>query len=220
MITHISFSELATNLVFKIINKEVARNNKYGESLILFLLPNPQNNGYSDGKILKTYATNYLKQKIVNDQADGDEYIISKGKVEGKKFIKVMYMKTDSNLYNDNNYPQEADFENAEDDLSQAVKLKDGVEINHTYNIREIIYFNTKYGESAVAKLKDEETLETLFVYLPKSIMREIKINRKLNRNYYNEKLTFHGLNNKDKIKIYNYKYTYSLMKPFKIDEE
>ena len=63
IITHISFSELATNLVFKIINKEAARNNKYGESLILFLLPNPQDNGYSNWEILKTYATSYLKQK-------------------------------------------------------------------------------------------------------------------------------------------------------------
>ena len=218
MITHISFSELATNLVFKIINKEVARNNKYGESLILFLLPNPQNNGYSDGQILKTYATNYLKQKIINDQVDGDEYIISKGKVKGKNFLKVMYMKTDSNLYTD--FPQEADFENAEDDLSQAVKFEDGAEINHTYNIRDLIYFNSKYGESAVAKLKDEETLKTVFVYLPKSIMREIKINRKLNKNYYNEKLEFKGVKYDGNIKNYNYKYTYSLVKPFNIDEE
>ena len=168
----------------------------------------------------KNICNKLLEAKIVNNQADCDEYIISKGKVEGKNFIKIMYMKTDSNLYNNDKYPQEADFENAEDDLSQAVKFEDGVEINHTNNMREIIYFNTKYGESAVAKLKDEETLETVFVYLPKSIMREIKINRKLNRNYYNEKLTFQGLNNEDNIKNYKYKYMYSLMKPFKIYEE
>ena len=206
---HIPFSELATNVVFKIIDKEITKNNKYGESLLLFL----QSESFHE--IVKTYATNYLKQKIINDHVDGDEYIISKGKVKGKNFIKVMYMKTDSNLYT--NFPQEADFENAEDDLSQVVKFEDGVEINRTYNIRDIIYFNSKYGESAVAKLKDEETV---FVYLPKSIMREIKIHRKLNKNYYNEKLEFNGISNKDNIKKYKYKYTYSLMKPFNIDEE
>ena len=206
---HIPFSELATNVVFKIIDKEITKNNKYGESLLLFL----QSESFDE--ILKTYATNYLKQKIINDQVDGDEYIISKGKVKGKNFIKVMYMKTDSNLYT--NFPQEADFENAEDDLSQAVKFEDGVEINRAYNIRDIIYFNSKYGESAVAKLKDEETV---FVYLPKSIMREIKINRKLNKNYYNEKLEFNGIKYDGNIKKYKYKYTYSLMKPFNIDEE
>ena len=50
--------------------------------------------------------------------------------------------------------------------------------------------------------------------------MREIKINRKLNKNYYNEKLEFNGISNKDNIEKYKYKYTYSLMKPFNIDEE
>ena len=82
--------------------------------------------------------------------------------------------------------------------LSLKLELK-----NSTYNIREI-YFNTKYGESAVAKLKDEESLEMVYVYLPKSFMREIEINRKLHRNYYNEKLIFEELRIKDNIKTIN----------------
>ena len=195
---HIPCSELATNVVFKIIDKESTKNNKYGESLLLFL----QSESFDE--IIKTYATSYLKQKIINNTVEGDEYILSKGK-DGKKFIKVMYLKTDSNLYS--GYPEEADFENAEDNLAQAVKFEDGVEKNRTYLIKEIIYFNTKYGESASAKLKDEETLETVFVYLPKSIMRDIKVHRKLNKNYYNEKLTFNGIKYQDEFKKYQYKY-------------
>ena len=54
---HLPFSELATNVVFKIIDKEITKNNKYVESLLLFL----QSESFDE--IIKTYATSYLKQK-------------------------------------------------------------------------------------------------------------------------------------------------------------
>ena len=110
-----------------------------------------------------------------------------------------MYLKTDSNLYI--NYPEEGDFENTEDNLAQAVHFQDGVEKDRTYLIKEVIYFNTKYDENASAKLKYEDILDIIFVYLLKSIMRDIKINRKLNKNYYNEKLTYNGIKCQNNIK-------------------
>ena len=53
-----------------------------------------------------------------------------------------------------------------------------------------MFYFNTKYGESGIARLKDEETYETVRIYLPKSIKQDIKLNRKINKNNItNEKI-------------------------------
>ena len=73
-----------------------------------------------------------------------------------------------------------------------------------------MFYFNTKYGESGIARLKDEETYETVRIYLPKSIKQDIKLNRKINKNNItNEKIKYNGFENSGKVKVYTYKYTF-----------
>ena len=59
-----------------------------------------------------------MKEKISED-SEKDEYIISKGKVKGKKTIKVLYLKSDSISFH-SGFPFEAEFEIMEDDLVQA----------------------------------------------------------------------------------------------------
>ena len=59
--------------------------------------------------MIKTNAQKCLKEKMVED-AEKDEYIISKGKVKGKKSLKVLYLKSDSISYH-YDFPREADFE-------------------------------------------------------------------------------------------------------------
>ena len=66
-----------------------------------------------------------------------------------------------------------------EDDLIQAQKIEAALKISHTYAVRDVFYFNTKYVESGIARLKDEETMETVRIYLSKSIKQDIKLNRK-----------------------------------------
>ena len=110
-----------------------------------------------------------MKEKIAED-TEIDEYIISKGKVDGKKTIKVLYLKSDSNSFH-SSFPFEADFVIMEDDLIQAQKIEAALKIGHTYVVRDVFYFNTKYGESGIARLKDEETVR---IYLPKSIKQDI----------------------------------------------
>ena len=44
------------------------------------------------------------------------------------------------------------------------------LKISHSYAVRDLFYFNTKYGESGIARLKDEEKMETVRIFLPKSI--------------------------------------------------
>ena len=63
-----------------------------------------------------------MKEKI-SENSEIDEYIISKGKVDGKKNIKVLYPKSDSNSFH-SGFPFEADFEIVEDELIQAKKVK------------------------------------------------------------------------------------------------
>ena len=71
-------------------------------------------------------------------------------------------------------------------------------------------YFNTKYGESGIARLKDEETMETVRIYLPKSIKQDIKLTRKINKNkIIHEKLKYEGFEFKGEVKVYKYKDTF-----------
>ena len=64
-----------------------------------------------------------------------------------------------------------------------------------------MFYFNTKYGESGIARLKDEETYETVRIYLPKSIKQDNKLNRKINKNNItNEKIKYNGFENSGKV--------------------
>ena len=126
-----------------------------------------------------------------------------------KKSIKVMYLKSDSINYQ-HDFPQEADFENIEDDLTQGEKIDAAFKIGSSYTLRDVFYFDTKYGESGIAKLKDEEAMETVRIYLPKSIKQDIKLARKINKkNIVHEKLKYEGFEFKGEDKIYKYKYTF-----------
>ena len=173
---YVPFSKLAVDAVFKILDKEKSET-KYGETLAIYLKQNPADNNYGSGVIIKAYAPKFLKEKMAED-TEINEYIISKGKDKGKKSIKVLYLKSDSN-----SYPQEADFESMEDDLRQAQKIDAALKKSHTYAVRDVFYFNTKYGESDIAELKYEETSKTVRIYLPKSIKQDIKLTRKRNKN-------------------------------------
>ena len=120
-----------------------------------------------------------------------------------------MYLKSDSiNCQHD--FPQEADFENIEDDLTQAQKIDTALKIGYSYTLRDVFYFNTKYGESGIARLKDEEKMETVRIYLPKSTKQDIKLARKINRkNILHEKLKYEGFEFKGEVKVYRYVYTF-----------
>ena len=74
------------------------------------------------------------------EDTEKDEYIISKGKVKGKKSIKVLYLKSDSNSYHFD-FPPEADFEIMEDDLTQAQKIDATLKIGSLYALRDVFYF-------------------------------------------------------------------------------
>ena len=160
---YIPFSKL-------VLDKEESEN-KYGETLVIYLEQKPADNKYGEDIIIETNAPKCLKEKMVED-TEKDEYIISKGKVKGKKSLKVLYPKSDSNSYH-YDFPQEADFEIMEDDLTQAQKIDAALKIGSSYALRDVFYFNIKYGESGIARLKDEETYETIRIYLPKSIKQD-----------------------------------------------
>ena len=140
---------MAVDTVFKIHDKEESEN-KYGETLVINLEQNPADNKYGPDVIIKTNAPKCLKEKMADD-TEKDEYIISKGKVKGKKSLKVMYLKSDSINYQ-HDFPQEADFEIMEDDLTQAQKIDAALKIGSSYTLRDVFYFNTKYGESGIAR--------------------------------------------------------------------
>ena len=149
---------MAVDTVFKILDKEESES-KYGEKLVIYLEQNPADNKYGSDVIIKTNAPKCLKEKTV-EEAEKDEYIISKVKVKGKKSLKVMYLKSDSiNCQHD--FPQEADFENIEDNLTQAQKIDGALKIGSLYALRDVFYLNIEYRESGIARLKDEETMET-----------------------------------------------------------
>ena len=100
---YLPFSKLAVDTVFKILDKEESEN-KYGETLI-YLEQNPADNKYGEDIIIKTNAPKCLKEKMVED-TEKDECIISKGKVKGKKSLKVLYLKSDSINYQ-HDFPQQ-----------------------------------------------------------------------------------------------------------------
>ena len=143
---YIPFSKLAVDTIFKILDKEKSEN-KYGETLVIYLEQNLADNKYGEDITIKTNAPKCLKEKMAED-TEKDEYIISKGKVKGKKSIKVLYLKSESNSYH-YDFPQDADFEIMEDDLIQAQKIEAALKTSHSYAVRDAFYFNTKYGEVA-----------------------------------------------------------------------
>ena len=116
---YIPFSKLAVDTIFKILDKEKSVN-KYGETLVIYLEQSPADNKYGEDIMIKTNAPKCLKEKMAED-TEKDECIISKGKVKGKKGIKVLYLKSESNSYH-YDFPQDADFEVMEDDLIHAQK--------------------------------------------------------------------------------------------------
>ena len=87
---YVPFSKLAVDTVFKILDKEESES-KYGETLI-YLEQNPIDNKYGEDFIMITNAPKCLKEKMIED-SEKDEHIISKGKVNGKKSLTVMYLK-------------------------------------------------------------------------------------------------------------------------------
>ena len=200
---YVPFSKLTVDAVFKILDKEKSET-KYEETLVLYLEQNPTDDNYDDDVIIKTYAPKCLKEKMSED-TEMNEYIISKGNDKGKKTIKVLYLESDSN-----SYPQETDFESFKDEPTQAKKIDAALKVGHTYIIKDVFYFDTKYGESGIAELKDEETKETVRIYLPKSLKQDIKLTRKRNKNKVdNEKIKYEGFESKCKAKVYQYKYTF-----------
>ena len=78
-----------------------------------------------------------------------------------------MYLKSNSINYQ-HDFPQQADFENIETDLTHAQKIDAASKISSSYTLRDVFCFNTKYGESGIARLKDEETMETVRTFLQK----------------------------------------------------
>ena len=73
-----------------------------------------------------------------------------------------------------------------------------------------MFYLTTKYGESGIARLKDEETMEIVKSYLPKSIKQGIKFIRKMNKSkIVHEELKYGGFENLGGVKVYKCKYTF-----------
>ena len=149
-----------------------------------------------------------MKEKISED-SEIDEFIVSKGKLNGKKTIKALYLKSDSNSFH-TGFCYVADFDIMEDDLVVAKKIDVALKVGHTYAVRDAFYFGTKYGESGIARRKNDETNETVSIYLPKSLKHDIKLTRKVNKKICHEKIEYNGLKTTDnKVKVYQYKYTY-----------
>ena len=170
--------------------------------------PSPYNQDFISDVIIKTIAPKSLKENISED-SEIDEFIVSKGKINGKKTIKTLYLKSDSISFQ-TRFLYLADFDIMEDDLVVAKKIDVALKVGHTYAVRDVFYFGTKYGESGIARLKDDETNETVRIYLPKSLKQDIKLTRKVNKEIYHEKIESNGLKTTDnKVKVYQYKYTY-----------
>ena len=72
--------------------------------------------------------------------------LFQKGKVKGKKSLIVMYLKSDSINYQ-HDCPQEADFENIEDDLTQVQNINAALKICSSYTLRDAFYFNTNVAK-------------------------------------------------------------------------
>ena len=149
-----------------------------------------------------------MKEKISED-SEIDEFIVSKGKINGKKTIKTIYLKSDSNSCH-TGFPYVADFDIMEDDLEVAKRIDAALKVGHTYAVRDVFYLNTKYGECGIARLKDDETKEAVSIYLPKSIKQDIKLTRKMNKdNITHEKIGYNWFEYSGKVKVYKYKYTF-----------
>ena len=205
--SYVPFSKLDVDAVFKILDKEKTVG-YYGEKLVLYLEQSPANQNYISDVIIKANAPKSLKEKISED-SEIDEFIVSKGKVNGKQTIKSLYLKSDSNSF-DSGFPYVADFDIMENDLVLAKKIDAALKVGHTYAVRDVFYFDTKYGESGIAGLKDDETKETVRIYLPKSLKQNIKLTRKINKRIYHEKIEYNWFTTTDnKVKVYQYKYTY-----------
>ena len=204
--SYVPFSKLDVDAVFKILDKEKTVG-YYGEKLVLYLEQCPANQNYISDVIIKTKAPKSLKEKISEDSGIG-EFIVSKGKVNGKKTVKALYLKSDSNSF-PTGFPYVADFDIMEDDLVLAKKIDAALKVGHAYAVRDLFYFKKKFCESGIARLKDDETKETVSIYLPKSLKQDIKLTRKINKNIYHEKIEYNGFKNTDKVKVYQYKYTF-----------
>ena len=149
-----------------------------------------------------------MKEKISED-SEIDGFIVSKGKLNGKKTIKTLYLKSDSNSFH-TGFPYVAHFDIMEDNLVVAKKIDVALKVCHTSAVRDVFYFGTKYGESGIARLKDNETKETVSIYLPKSLKQDIKLTRKIDKNICHEKIEYNGFTTTDnKVKVYQYKYTF-----------
>ena len=205
--SYVPFSTLDVDAVFKILDKEKITG-YYGEKLVSYLEPSPANQNFISDVIIKTNAPKSLKEEVSED-SEIDEFIVSKGKLNGKKTIKALYLKSDSNSFH-TGFPYVADFDIMEDDLVVAKKIDVALTVGHTYTIRDAFYFKTKYGESGIARLKDDETKETVSIYLPKSLKQDIKLTRKIHTKICNEKIEYNGFTTTDnKVKVYQYKYTF-----------
>ena len=207
--SYVPFSKLDVDAVFKILDKEKTIG-QYGEKLVLYLEPSPYNQDFISYVIIKTNAPKSLKERISED-SEIDELIVSKGKLNGKKTIKILYLKSESISFQ-TGFTFVADFDIMEDDLVVAKKIDKALEVGHNYALRDVFYFSTKSGESGIARLKDDETNETVSIYLPKSHKQDIKLTRKVNKKVYREKIEYNVLKTTDyKVKVYQYKYTYDI---------
>ena len=92
--SYVPFSKLDVDAVFKILDKEKTIG-QYGEKLVSYLEPSPYNQDFISDVIIKANAPKSLKEKISED-SEIDEFIVSKGKLNGKKTIKTLYLKSDS----------------------------------------------------------------------------------------------------------------------------
>ena len=95
--SYIPFSKLDVDAVFKILDKEKTIR-QFGEKLVLYLEPSPNNQDFIFDVMIKTNAPKSLKERISED-SEIDEFIVSKGKLNGKKTIKALHLKSDSNSF-------------------------------------------------------------------------------------------------------------------------
>ena len=133
--SYVPFSKLDVDAVFKILDKEKTIG-QYGEKLVLYLEPSPYNQDFISDVIIKTNASKCLKEKISED-SEIDEFIVSKGKLNGKKTIKALYLKSDSNSFH-TGFPYVADFYIMEDDLVVAKKIDAALKVGHTYAVGDV----------------------------------------------------------------------------------
>ena len=133
--TYVLFSKLDVDAVFKILDKEKTIG-QYGEKLVLYLEPSPNNQDFISDVIIKRNAPKSLKEKISED-SEIDEFIVSKEKINGKKSIKSFHLKSDSISFQ-TGFPSVADFDIMEDDIVLAKKIDKALKVGHTYAVRDV----------------------------------------------------------------------------------